>query len=1191
MTTYAEFLASKAQLATASGLEIDPSEVHPALKPHQRDAVVWAVAGGRRAIFASFGLGKTLIQLEVCRLVLAKLGRGRALIVCPLGVRQEFTRDARLIGVSPQFIRTVAEASDSGIYMTNYESVRDGKLDPRGFNVVSLDEAAILRGFGGTKTFRELMRLYEGTAGYRFVASATPSPNEYIELLAYAAFLDVMDIGQAKAQPLDAKILTPDGWTTMGHLTAGSQVIAADGSPTRVLGVYPQGKRPVYRVTFSDGASTEADAEHLWLTQTQYERNNERRYLGRNPGGTRECATVRTTAEIAATLRTAAGGKNHSVPLTGAVELTERPVTIDPWLLGALLGDGCLRPASVGLSSVDEWILKTAEAALPGGLFLRRATPDGCDYTVTSTGRQGGRGPGSNPLMGALRSYGLLGKRAHEKRVPDDYLMNSVDVRLGVLRGLMDTDGTVHTDGTQQRFTTVSAGLADDVVSLVRSLGGTATICRYATAGRDAYRVLIRLPNGMNPFSLPRKAVLVRSRDKYPPVRFITSVEPVGTKPAQCIAIEHPSRLYVTDDFVVTHNTRFFKRDSAHADRLTLHPHMEEEFWLWCASWALFLNKPSDLGYGDDGYELPPLDVRWHEVPSASPAEGEFDRHGRGHLFRDAALGVTEAAREKRESLAPRVKEMTAIIDESPGDSFLIWHDLEAERHAITAALPEAVSVWGSQDLEERERSIIDFSDGKIKYLSTKPVIAGSGCNFQRYCHRAIFTGIGFKFHEFIQAIHRIHRFLQDEPVRIDLIYTEAERGIREQLERKWEAHNRLVARMGEIIREYGLSEEAMSRSLARSANVTRAEASGDGWSMVNNDAVLETAGMPAASIGLIVTSIPFSTQYEYTPSYLDFGHTEDNDHFWRQMDYLTPELLRVLQPGRIAAVHVKDRITPGGLTGLGFQTVQPFHAEAITHYRSHGFAYMGMITVVTDVVRENNQTYRLGWTENCKDGSKMGVGMPEYVLLFRRPPTDATDGYADIPVVKSKSDYSRSRWQTDAHGFWRSGGNRLLARGDFTDLPAEKVFKLFRSHGLSEVYDYEEHVGAGEALEGRRRLPAGFMLLQPASWHSGVWADVARMRTLNMLQERKGRQMHLCPLQFDIVDRLIVRYSNPGETVYDPFAGIGTVPYCAVKLGRCGAGVELNAGYFADAVTYCESEARKASVPTLFDLLEAQVS
>jgi hypothetical protein len=342
---------------------------------------------------------------------------------------------------------------------------------------------------------------------------------------------------------------------------------------------------------------------------------------------------------------------------------------------------------------------------------------------------------------------------------------------------------------------------------------------------------------------------------------------------------------------------------------------------------------------------------------------------------------------------------------------------------------------------------------------------------------------------------------------------------------------------------------------------------------------------MPEASVGLIVTSIPFATQYEYTPSYNDFGHTDDNAHFWAQMDYLTPQLLRVLQPGRICAIHVKDRIVPGGMTGLGFQTVAPFHAEAIDHYRRHGFAYLGMKTIVTDVVRENNQTYRLGWTEQCKDGSRMGVGMPEYLLIFRRPPTDASDGYADVPVVKRKAEYSRSRWQTDAHGYARSSGNRLLDRADFTDLPAEKIFKLFRQSGLTEVYDYEEHVAAGEALEARRRLPAGFMLLQPASWHPDVWADIARMRTLNMLQERHGRQMHLCPLQFDIADRAIAQYTMPGETVYDPFAGIGTVPYCAIRAGRYGLGVELNAGYFADAAGYCRAEERKATVPTLFDL------
>jgi hypothetical protein len=831
MTTYAKFLEAKAALATPSGLEVDPSEVHPILKPHQRDVVVWAVRGGRRAVFASFGLGKTLIQLEIVRLTLAKLRRGRGLIVLPLGVRQEFVRDARMLGLEVRFIRSVADATADGIYLTNYETVRDGKLDPREFDVVSLDEAAILRGFGGTKTFREFMKLYEGSSNYRFVATATPSPNEYIELLAYAAFLDVMDVGQAK--------------------------------------------------------------------------------------------------------------------------------------------------------------------------------------------------------------------------------------------------------------------------------------------------------------------------------------------------------------------TRFFKRDSTKADKLTLHPHMEREFWLWVASWALFMQKPSDLGHSDDGYELPPLDVRWHEVPSQDPSEAAVDRRGQAPLFRDASLGVQQAAGEKRDSLHARVAEMVELVREDDGEHFLLWHDLEAERHAITAALPEAVAVWGSQDLEERERRIVAFSDGEIPVLATKPVIAGSGCNFQRHCHRAVFLGIGFKFADFIQAIHRIHRFLQDKPVRIDLIYTEAERGIRTQLERKWAQHDELVARMGRIIREYGLSHVAMSQTLHRSIGVDRAEVSGETYRLINNDTVLETQAMETDSVDLIVTSIPFATQYEYTPSYNDFGHTEDNAHFWAQMDYLTPELLRVLRPGRVAAIHVKDRIIPGGMTGLGFQTVQPFHAEAISHYTRHGFAFLGMKTIVTDVVRENNQTYRLGWTEQCKDGTKMGAGLPEYLLLFRKPPTDNSDGYADIPVVKSKDTYSRARWQVDAHGFARSNGDRPLTPEDFAGLAADEVFKLFRDHYLDNVYDYEAHVAIGEALEAQRRLPSGFMLLQPPSWHPDVWTDVARMRTLNMQQERKGQQFHLCPLQFDIVDRLIVQYSMPGETVYDPFGGLMTVPYCAVKLGRRGVAVELNPQYFRDGVAYVEAASREASMPTLFDLIE----
>lgn len=826
---YRQFLAAKAQLAKPSGFDVEPDEVHSALLPHQRDVVRWAVRGGRRAIFASFGLGKTVCQLEILRLILSKLGGGRGLVVLPLGVRQEFIRDARMLNLEVTFIRRAEEADADGIYLTNYETVRDGKLDPRGFGVVSLDEAAVLRGMGGTLTFRELMRLYEGTSNYRFVATATPSPNSYLELASYAAFLDILDVSQIK--------------------------------------------------------------------------------------------------------------------------------------------------------------------------------------------------------------------------------------------------------------------------------------------------------------------------------------------------------------------TRFFKRDSEKADHLTLLPHMERDFWLWVSSWALFLSRPSDLGHSDEGYELPPLDVRWHEV-SVGQRQAGFRMDGQGFLFAKGAVGLQEAAREKRESIDARIAKAREIVEESPEDHFLLWHDLEAERHAISKVVPEATAVWGSQDLEERERRIIGFSDGEFKYLSTKPVIAGSGCNFQRHCHRAIFTGIGYKFADLIQAIHRIHRFLQKEPVRIDLIYTEAEREVRAELERKWAEHDALVVRMGGIVREYGLSREAMRQTLARSAGVERSEASGDGYRLVRNDAVEEAMAMEPNSIDLIVTSIPFSTQYEYTPSHNDFGFTEDNGHFWRQMDFLTPELLRVLRPGRVAVIHVKDRIAPGGLTGLGFQTVQPFHAEAIFHYQKHGFAFLGMKTVVTDVVRENNQTYRLGWTEQCKDGTRMGCGMPEYLLILRKPPTDRSNGYADVPVVKPKGRYTRSRWQVDAHAFVRSNGDRPISVDEIADLPHERIFKLFRDHGLSHVYDFEEHVQLGEALEAKGRLPTGFMLLQTPSWHPDTWTDVARMRSLNMNQERRGREQHLCPLPLDIVGRLVEQFSMEGETVFDPFMGLGTVPYIAVKMRRKGIGIELNAGCFADAVGYAEAAARELSLPTLFDLL-----
>lgn len=833
---YLEFLKTKIEVAKDSGFQIDKDKLNPALNPHQKDAVAWALKGGRRALFESFGLGKTVQEIEFCHQA-AEYAGGRALIVLPLGVKQEFTRDAvELLGYEkPEYCRTMDEVktSKSQIVITNYERVRDGDIRPDYFTATSLDEASVLRSFG-SKTYQEFLEKFKGVP-YKLVATATPSPNKYKELIHYAGYLEVMDTGQAL--------------------------------------------------------------------------------------------------------------------------------------------------------------------------------------------------------------------------------------------------------------------------------------------------------------------------------------------------------------------TRFFQRDSTKANNLTLYQNQEDEFWLWVSSWALFITKPSDLNqdYSDKGYELPELVVQWHEIPIHYG--DAVDKDGQMELFTNAAVGLKEAAKIKRESIDQRVAKMVEIIAEHPDDHYLLWHDQEKERLAIKEALPDVVDIYGSMDYEEREKRVIDFSEGRTRLFATKKSISGSGCNFQRFCHREIFLGIDYEFNDFIQAIHRCYRFLQSQPVVIDIIYMENERDIRKVLEEKWKNHNHMVQKMVDIVKKYGLSNANITERLERKMGVETVRVEGNNWTAVHDDCVEEVRRMDSNSVDLIHTSIPFGNHYEYSANYNDFGHNQNTERFFEQMDYLTPELLRVLRPGRVAAIHVKDRVLFGNATGTGMPTIEPFHAQCISHYMKHGFQYFGMITVVTDVVRENNQTYRLGWTEQCKDGSKMGVGCPEYILLFRKLPTDKSTAYADDPVVKDKSEYTRGQWQLDAHGYWRSSGDRLISKEELNEVSVDKLQKVYREYSRSHVYNYEEHVKLANDLDEQGKLPAVFMVIAPGSWNDlEVWDNINRMKTLNTNQSRRRAQMHVCPLQIDIVERIINRYSNKGDLVLDPFGGLMTVPRQAVLMGRRGYGIELNPDYFRDGVGYLKAAEEEVSAPTLFDFMDMGV-
>ena len=840
---YEAFIREKVAFDRAFGFEVADDDLHPVLKPHQRATVRWATRGGRRAIFAKFGLGKSIMQLETLRQYLTHPKSpallGRALIVAPLGVKGEFIRDGRdLLGVEVRFIRRTSEMNPawSGIYVTNYESVRDGKLDVSVFDVVSLDEASVLRSFG-SKTYQEFLGLFDAVP-FRFVATATPSPNRHKELIHYAGFLGIMDTG----------------------------------------------------------------------------------------------------------------------------------------------------------------------AAL----------------------------------------------------------------------------------------------------------------------------------------------------------------------------------------------TRFFQRNSEKAGDLTLYPHKRDEFWLWLNTWACFLSKPSDLGFSDEGYDLPELTVSW-ELVGVDLSSTSTDRDGQGHLFRGGALSMVDAAREKRDTLDERLARLMLLVRQwhlwEPNDQIVIWCDLNDEQAAIERALRDGgftfSSVHGGLTDDEAERRLDEWRARDTYALIGKPVQLGQGMNLQQ-AHRAIFAGITYKFNDTIQAVHRIQRFGQTKACTVHLIYAESETEVRSVLEAKWQEHDELADTMSNVIRRFGLDPAAISAELTRAMGVERQVTTGNEWTLALNDCVLEARDhMATNSVDLIVTSIPFGNHYEYSPNYNDFGHTDDNAHFWAQMGYGTPEFLRILKPGRIMAVHVKDRILFGSVTGAGLPTVSPFHAEAIAHYAGAGFDYVGMITITTDVVRENNQTYRLSYSKMLKDGSNMGVGSPEYVLLFHKPQTDRSKGWADDRIVKTREDYSLGRWQIDAAADWRSSGDRLLTVDEMIALTPEMRSRLFTQQALEAVYDFGRHKAIAEGMAERNALPATFASLTPGSASPWVWHDVNRMQTLNGEQSRRNLEFHICPLQFDIVDRLIERYSQKGELVFDPFSGLGTVPLRARKLGRRGYGSELNPTSHRDAVMYQHEEDRAGSIPTLFDLLD----
>ncbi|MDQ1713234.1 MAG: phosphate starvation-inducible protein PhoH [Frankiaceae bacterium] len=383
---------------------------------------------------------------------------------------------------------------------------------------------------------------------------------ESIPRLIAAGTIEVAPLAymRGRAQPVDTPVLTSDGFRRIGSLRVGDLVVGSDGRPTPVLGVYPQGRKEVFRVSTQDGASTLACGEHLWFVTTRDDRRHGK--AGR----------VVQTRDLARGGLRRAHYRRYELPLVAAVEFEPRDVPLDPYALGLLLGDGCLTTATTpSFTTADPELADALDAALPGIALHRKSE---VEYVLRHI--DGGRGGLriANPVTAVLRDLGLAGTRSTTKFVPVDYLLNTAVVRLAVLQGLLDTDGgPVRQRGRTCRvqYSTCSDRLRDDVTFLVRSLGGVVYTRTRRAEGRppggtpdrpvhhrhDTHVLDLRLPAGVAPFRLTRKRKAYDATGSGRPMRMVDSVEPAGTAECVCIAVGAADSLYVTSDFLVTHNT------------------------------------------------------------------------------------------------------------------------------------------------------------------------------------------------------------------------------------------------------------------------------------------------------------------------------------------------------------------------------------------------------------------------------------------------------------------------------------------------------------------------------------------------------------------------------------------------------------------------------------------------------------
>ena len=544
----------------------------------------------------------------------------------------------------------------------------------------------------------------------------------------------------------------------------------------------------------------------------------------------------------------------------------------------------------------------------------------------------------------------------------------------------------------------------------------------------------------------------------------------------------------------------FFIHDGGETSKWRLKGHASGIFWDWVASWACMVTKPSDLGYEDGGFQLPPLNINVNRIDSGLSQEGR--------LFPVSEITLSEQQKSRRNTVEIKGNSIAEIVNGSK-DAWLIWCDLNAESEFLANAIPDAVEVKGADSSEWKEDAMIGFADGKYRVIVTKPSIAGFGMNWQ-HCHKIAFCGMSHSYEQFYQAVRRCWRFGQKSPVDVEVFVTDLEESIVENVLRKKDDSEGMRVEM--LSRTSRIKDDMDKTTRDESAYIVDSK-TGDGWTMLLGDCVERVGEIPDESIGFSVFSPPFASLYTYSNSDRDMGNSKTDAEFAEHFKYLIAELYRVMMPGRLVSFHCMN--LPTSKERDGFIGIKDFRGQLIEMFQEVGFIYHSEVTIWKDPVTAMQRTKALGLLnkQKNKDSSLSRQGIPDYLVTMRKP------GENPQPITHTNDEFPISVWQKYA---------------------------------------------------------------------SPVWMDINPSNTLQYRAARENSdERHICPLQLDVIERAIRLWSNPGDLVLSPFAGIGSEGYESIKCGRKFIGIELKKSYFDLACKNLDAAVQESQALTLFDFRE----